>query len=147
MKIIKELTILLISILYITVGLNHFIKPSFFLEIVPPIIPFKLEVVFISGFFEIILGVLLLFKKTRKLASLLIIVLLVVVFPANIYLYLSETPRLSLNITKSQALFRMPFQLSLIIISYWHSRDDNSKTFSIISIILFIPTIIYFITL
>ena len=147
MKIIKELTILIISILYITVGLNHFIKPNFFLEIVPPIIPFKLEVVFISGFFEIILGVLLLFKKTRKLASLLIIVLLVLVFPANIYLYLSETPRLSLNITKSQALFRMPFQLSLIIISYWHSRDDNSKTFSIISIILFIPTIIYFITL
>ena len=147
MKIIKELTILLISILYITVGLNHFIKPNFFLEIVPPIIPFKLEVVFISGFFEIILGILVLFKKTRKLASLLIIVLLVVVFPANIYLYLSETPRLSLNITKSQALFRMPFQLSLIIISYWHSRDDNSKTFSIISIILFIPTIIYFITL
>ena len=147
MKIIKELTILLISILYITVGLNHFIKPNFFLEIVPPIIPFKLEVVFISGFFEIILGVLVLFKKTRKLASLLIIVLLVVVFPANIYLYLSETPRLSLNITKSQALFRMPFQLSLIIISYWHSRDDNSKRFSIISIILFIPTIIYFITL
>ena len=147
MKIIKELTILLISILYITVGLNHFIKPNFFLEIVPPIIPFKLEVFFISGFFEIILGVLVLFKKTRKLASLLIIVLLVVVFPANIYLYISETPRLSLNITKSQALFRMPFQLSLIIISYWHSRDDNSKTFSIISIILFIPTIIYFITL
>ena len=147
MKIIKEVTILLISILYITVGLNHFIKPNFFLEIVPPIIPFKLEVVFISGFFEIILGVLVLFKKTRKLASLLIIVLLVVVFPSNIYLYLSETPRLSLNITKSQALFRMPFQLSLIIISYWHSRDDNSKTFSIISIILFIPTIIYFITL
>ena len=147
MKIIKELTILLISILYITVGLNHFIKPNFFLEIVPPIIPFKLEVVFISGFFEIILGVLVLFKKTRKLASLLIIVLLVVVFPANIYLYISETPRLSLNITKSQALFRMTFQLSLIIISYWHSRDDNSKTFSIISIILFIPTIIYFITL
>ena len=77
MKIIKELTILLISILYITVGLNHFIKPNFFLEIVPPIIPFKLEVVFISGFFEIILGILILFKKTRKLASLLIIVLLV----------------------------------------------------------------------
>lgn len=147
MKIIKELTILLISILYITVGLNHFIKPNFFLEIVPPIIPFKLEVVFISGFFEIILGILILFKKTRKLASLLIIVLLVSVFPANIYLYISETPRLSLNITKSQALFRMPFQLSLIIISYWHSRDNNSKTFSIISIILFIPTIIYFITL
>ena len=147
MKIIKELTILLISILYITVGLNHFIKPNFFLEIVPPIIPFKLEVVFISGFFEIILGILILFKKTRKLASLLIIVLLVSVFPANIYLYISETPRLSLNITKSQALFRMPFQLSLIIISYWHSRDDNSKTFSIISIILFIPTVIYFITL
>jgi len=147
MKIIKELTILLISILYITIGINHFLKPNFFLEIVPPFIPFKLEVVFISGFFEIILGVSILFKKTRKLASLLIIVLLILVFPANIYLYMSETPRISLNITKSQALYRMPFQLSLIIISYWHSRDDNSKIFSVISIILFIPTIIYFITL
>ena len=119
----------------------------FFVTIVPPIIHFKIEVVLISGFIEVILGVLLLFDQTRRLAAWGIILLLIAVFPANIYLYLSETAREALSISKDQALLRMPFQIPLIIIAYWHSKETHSKQLSIICSGLFIPTIIYFITI
>ena len=135
------------SLLYITVGVKHFINPDFFVTIVPPIISWKEEAVLVSGFIEVLLGILLLFNQTRKLAAWGIILLLIAVLPANIYLYLSEIPREILSISKSQALFRIPFQIPLIIISYWHSKEIHSKQLSIICRGLFIPTIIYFITI
>mgnify|MGYP000570477661 FL=1 len=135
------------SLLYITVGVKHFINPDFFVTIVPPIINWKEEAVLVSGFIEVLLGILLLFNQTRKLAAWGIILLLIAVLPANIYLYISEIPREILSISKSQALFRIPFQIPLIIISYWHSKEIHSKQLSIICSGLFIPTIIYFITI
>ena len=147
MKLFKHITIYVMSLLYIIIGIKHFIDPEFFIAIVPPNIPFKKEVVLISGLIEILLGILLLFNHTRKFASWGIILLLISVFPANIYLYISESPREILVITKNQALLRMPFQIPLIIISYWHAKESQSNMFSIICAILFIPTILYFISI
>ena len=135
------------SLLYVTVGVKHFTNTDFFVSIVPSIINWKEEILLLSGLIEVILGILLLFNQTRKLAAWGIILLLIAVFPANIYLYLSEIPREALNISKNQALFRMPFQIPLIIIAYWHSKETHSKRLSILAGGLFIPTIIYFLTI
>ena len=135
------------SLLYVTVGVKHFTNTDFFVTIVPPIINWKKEAVFISGLIEVILGVLLVFNQTRKLAAWGIILLLIAVFPANIYLYISEVAREALSISKGQALLRLPFQIPLMIIAYWHSKEIHSKQLSIICSGLFIPTVIYFITI
>jgi uncharacterized membrane protein len=135
------------SLLYVIVGIKHFTNTDFFVNIVPPFINCKKEVVLVSGLIEVILGLLLLFNQTRKFAAWGIILLLIAVFPANIYLYLSEIARETLSISKNQALYRLPFQIPLMIISYWHSKEIHSKQLSIICCGLFIPTIIYFITI
>jgi len=135
------------GLLYIIIGLKHFINTDFFITIVPTFIIYKKEVVLLSGSIEVILGTSLLFNKTRKFASWGIILLLISVFPANIYLYISETPREILEISKSQAFLRMPFQIALITIAYWHSKEVHTKRFAIICSLLFITTIIYFTTL
>ena len=146
MKLFKEITIYIMSLLYVIVGVKHFTNTDFFVAIVPPVISWKEEAVLISGIIEIVLGILLLFNQTRKLAAWGIILLLIAVFPANIYLYLSENPRDIIGISKNQALFRLPFQIPLMIIAYWHTKK-NTNQLSIISSVLFIPTIIYFIML
>ena len=133
------------SLLYVIVGVKHFTNTDFFVAIVPAVISWKEEAVLISGIIEIVLGILLLFNQTRKLAAWGIILLLITVFPANIYLYLSEIPRDIIGISKNQALFRLPFQIPLMIIAYWHTKEKNTNQLSIISSVLFIPTIIYFI--
>lgn len=147
MNYFKLTTIYSLAILYIMVGITHFTNPDFFIPLVPPSLIYIEELVFISGFVEVMMGVMLFFKSSRKLGSTITIILLLAVFPANIYLYLSDTPRNILDISKNQALFRLPFQVPLILIAYWHSMEKSSKRFSMFCSIIFIPTIIYFISI
>ena len=133
--------------MYIIVGVKHFLTPTYFMAIVPPGLHYKLEIVLVSGAIEIILGILLIFKKTRKIGALGIMLLLIAVFPANIYLCVSDIAREAIGITKNQAYFRAPFQIPLVILSYWHSQKKTSKVFNKVCIIIFIPTIIYFVTI
>ena len=135
------------GLLYVIVGVKHFTTTDFFIAIVPEIINWKEEAVLISGAIEVTLGVLLLFNQTRKLAAWGIILLLIAVFPANIYLYISDYVRDTIGISRDQALLRLPFQIPLMIIAYWHSKEKHSNQLSIICCILFIPTIIYFLTI
>ena len=144
---IKNISIYIMSLLYILVGIKHFSDPNFFLKIMPKYLNYHLELVYISGFFEILFGILLIFKKTRFFGAWGVFILLICVFPANIYLYNSEAAQIALAISKSQALIRLPFQIPLLILAYWHSNEKNSKNFSTFCIIIFIPTIIYFSTL
>lgn len=144
---IKNISIYIMSLLYIMVGIKHFSDPNFFLKIMPKYLNYHLELVYISGFFEILFGILLIFKKTRFFGAWGVFILLICVFPANIYLYNSEAAQIALAISKSQALIRLPFQTPLLILAYWHSNEKNSKNFSTFCIIIFIPTIIYFSTL
>ena len=143
----KLLTIYVMSIMYIFIGIRHFYGPQYFLHIVPPQLPFKLFLVYVTGLIEIIGGAAILSSKTRRAGALLLIFLLVIVFPANIYLYISETPQNLLGITKTDALIRMPFQIPLIILAYWHSKKNHPTWVVYISSIVFIPTIIYFLTI
>ena len=144
---IKNISIYIMSLLYILVGIKHFSDPNFFLKIMPKYLNYHLELVYISGFFEILFGILLIFKKTRFFGAWGVFILLICVFPANIYLYNSEAAQIALDISKSQALMRLPFQIPLLILAYWHSNEKSSKNFSTFCIIIFIPTIIYFSTL
>ena len=141
---LKLVTIIVMSILYIIIGVKHFTEPNFFLKIMPPYIPFHLELVYLSGAFEILFGFLLLVKKYRRLAGIGIVLLLIAVFPANIYLF--QNPEI-LNAEKSKTLVRLFYQFPLILIAIWHSQKNSNKIFSLLCISLFVPTIIYFLTL
>ena len=147
MSKIKISTVYSMGLLYFVVGIQHFTNPSFFEAIVPPFFVYKKALVLISGFIEIAVGILLVVKKTRKIGAYITIGLLVAVFPANIFLYMSETARGVLDVTKNQALIRMPFQIPLIVIAYWHSQESSSILLTRISIVLFVPTILYFLSL
>ena len=118
----KKITIYLMAFFYIFIGIKHFTDPDYFLAIMPPYLKWHLELVYISGFFEILFGFGLL-TKYRKLSSWGLIILLIAVFPANIYLINSEKAQIALNITKEIAIIRAPFQLLFIYLAYWSSID------------------------
>ena len=125
MKIFKNLSIYLLSLFYIYVGIKHFIEPYWFLYIIPPyLVKIGIELVYISGFFEILFGFLLLIPKYRKLAAYGIILLLIAVYPANIYLALNEEPQKLLGISSFAASWiRLPIQFILIGLAYYHSKE------------------------
>jgi len=108
------------TLFYIMAGTNHFINPDWYVRIVPPILPFKTAIVYISGILEIILGTLLIFPKTRFIASWGLILLLVAVYPANIYVALTNGE--VMDTTPLIAWGRLPFQFVFIGLAYWHSK-------------------------
>ena len=117
---LKSVSIIIMSLFYISVGINHFTKPYWFLQIVPPYLPYKLKLVYISGFLEIILGVMLLIPSARFYAGWGLIILLIAVYPANIYL--AQTNGAAMNTTPLIAWGRLPFQLVFISLAYWHTK-------------------------
>ena len=123
MRYFKLITIYFMSIAYAYVGVRHFIDPDFFLAIMPNYLTFHLEFVYLSGIGEVVLGLMLLSKKTRKTGSIGLIILLILVFPANIHLVQSELSQSILGVTKSQSIYRLPFQGLFILIAYWHSKN------------------------
>ena len=143
----KLLTIYVMSFMYVLIGIRHFTNPQYFLDIMPPQLPFKLFLVYLTGLIEIVGGAAILLPKTRKAGAYLLIFLLISVFPANIYLYVSETPQSLIGISKMDALLRMPFQIPLILLAFWHSKENHPKWVVYISSTVFIPTILYFLFL
>ena len=144
LKRTKILSIYIIALFYIIVGFKHFTNVDFFLIIVPPYLPFPEFIVYLSGIFEIVLGFLIIPSKSRKYAAFGLILLLIAVFPANIYLYTSETAQNLYGIDKIDALIRLPFQIPLIIVAFWHSLNNSSSEFDLIAIFLFILLLFIF---
>lgn len=116
--IIKSFLIIISSIFYVIVGIKHFIEPEYFLSIVPPYLPYHLELVYISGLFEVLFGLLILFPKYRYYGAIGLILLLVAVFPANIYLAQSKEAQEAIGATQKIATWRLPIQGVFIWIAY-----------------------------
>ena len=117
---IKYFSMIVMGVFYISIGVSHFTSPIWYVKIVPPYLPYKLELVYISGLFEILFGGMLFFKKTRFLAGWGLILLLIAVYPANIYL--AQTNGAAMNTTPLIAWGRLPVQFIFIGLAYWHSK-------------------------
>ena len=124
MKYIKLITIYFMSIAYTYVGVRHFIDPDFFLAIMPNYLSMHLFFVYLTGLMEVVFGTLLAFRKTRKFASYGLIILLLIVFPANIHLVESELSQSILEVSREQTIIRLPFQGLFLILAYWHSKNN-----------------------
>ena len=123
MKInLKFITILIMSCFYINVGVKHFVEPEWFLQIMPPTFPHHYLAVYISGFFELLFGFLLIIPKTRFVAGWGIIFVMITVFPANLYLAVNDGT--VMGISKELAWGRLPFQYVFIGLAYWHAKDN-----------------------
>ncbi len=107
-----NLSLYIMSGLYILAGINHFWHPKIYLRIMPDYIPYHRQMVIISGMAEIVLGVALLFPLSREWAAWGIIALLIAIFPANIEQLRTKKARLGLPLWA--IWLRLPMQLFLI---------------------------------
>lgn len=117
MKLIKAILRALLAGAMIAVGVMHFTNEPFFTRIVPSWLPMAKLLVYVSGVFEIALGVLVLVPKTRRFAGLGLTALYVAVFPANINMVLH--PELGGTLPTWALWARLPFQILFILFALW----------------------------
>jgi len=103
---------IVMAVLYIAAGAGHFIVTRAYVRIMPDYCPAHRELVLLSGAAEIAGGLGLLVPPTRRTAAWGIILLLIAVFPAN--LWMAQHPGLFPNIPLWVLCLRLPLQLPLL---------------------------------
>ena len=122
----KIITIAIMSAFYIQIGIKHFTDPNWFMPIMPPFLPFHIELIYVSGGFEILFGLMLIFERTRFIAGWGLILLLIAVYPANLYLAFNTDVQKEMNISSFLASWiRLPLQFVFIALAYWHSINHK----------------------
>ena len=101
---------------FVYAGISHFTKKNFFMKAMPPYIPKPEAMVILSGIAEIVFGLGLLFEQTRTYAAWGIILLLIAVFPANVYMATSGKFK---KIPQPLLWLRLPLQIVLIWWAYY----------------------------
>ncbi|MBS0618906.1 MAG: DoxX-like family protein [Spirochaetes bacterium] len=116
---IKVISLYAMAAFYAGAGLMHFIIPRFFMRIMPPYIPWHRAVVIMSGLAEIGLAVLLVVPRYSSWSAWGIIILLIAVFPANLYHFTSGGA--GMRIPQWALAVRLPLQLVLVAWAWWHT--------------------------
>jgi uncharacterized membrane protein len=98
-------------------GAGHFLAPAFFMKIVPPGLPYRLEAVYISGLFELLGAAALLVPALRRMAGIGLIALTVAVTPANVYMW--ANPGLFPAIPEILLGLRLVLQALLLAAIWW----------------------------
>ena len=114
---ITKLLIYVYIVFFISAGINHFLNPQFYDALVPDFILFPRLVHQITGVIEIILPLFLL-TRFRKEAALLMIIFLVILYGANLYVWVNNLPYGRTYFTNQQHFFRFLLQVLYIYITY-----------------------------
>ncbi|MEW6730259.1 MAG: DoxX family protein [Acidobacteriota bacterium] len=122
MNKVKTVLKYLLSLFFVVVGISHFVISDFFVNIMPPYLPWHLALVYISGVCEIGLGLIVLLPRYTALAAWGLIALLIAVFPANIHMALN--PQLYPHLSPSALYLRLPLQGVFIAWAYLFTRRD-----------------------
>ncbi len=93
----------------------------------PPYLPFHLELIYISGFFEILGGIGLLVPRVRTLAGYGLILLLALIFPANIYMLFNNVEQEGWTLFSFLLVLRLPLQLIFISWVRWCTKEIQTQ--------------------
>ena len=114
------------ALIYIALGINHFVNPGFYLRIMPDFIPAHEFMVAASGVAEIVLGVGLLIPATQVLSAWGIVAMLVVFFVVHGDMIARQE---NYSGVSSTALWvRFALQFVLIAWAWWYTRIPKKFT-------------------
>jgi uncharacterized membrane protein len=112
----------LFAAIFIFAGFNHFYNPDFYLRIMPPYLPWPSALHLTAGFFEAVLGVMLLIPRFQKLAAWGLVALLLAVYPANIHMAVHHD---QYQLPMIFHWIRLPLQFVLIAWAWWFTKADE----------------------
>ena len=114
---ITKVLIYVYVIFFIGAGVNHFLNPQFYDAIVPQFIPFPRIVHQSIGVLEIIIPLFLL-TRFRKEAALIMIIFLILIYGANLYVWVNNLPYGRTYFSHQQHFIRLLLQILYIYITY-----------------------------
>ena len=108
-----------LGVSFFSVGVAHFVTPDPFVSIMPPYLPWHLELVYLSGIFEILGGLGISLERTRRFSAWGLLALLVAVYPANIHMLVNDVYIDGFPKSRLGLWLRMPLQFVWMFLVYW----------------------------
>lgn len=123
----KQRLRIVLGIAFVLAGLNHFRVPAFYITLMPDYIPAHAEMVYLSGFTEVVTGAMLLFPRTLRLGAWLAIAHLVVFFTVHIWMLQHASQRYT-SVPEALLWVRLIVQFVLIAWAYWYTIDSTNPS-------------------
>ena len=127
--LLQNILSVVLGIFFINVGIAHFQDPTWFEPIVPAILGNPTFWVLLTGGMEIGLGLGLIIPKTRRFSGMLMALFLVVIYSANLNMWINDVPLEGKRFATIWHILRLIGQILMILIALWvggwiKQRDD-----------------------
>ncbi len=113
----------ILGVIMVLAGIQHFRDPAMYGPIIPDGLPKDL-VTYVSGVVEFLLGVGMLLKRPRPLASLGVLILMIAFLPLHVADVFRDAPAMG---SKLLAYLRLALQFLLIGWAWWVYKDARTK--------------------
>lgn len=113
-----------LSLFFAFAALGHFARTEAMAEMLPPAVPYRIEVIYLTGIFELLGAIGVWIPRLTKLTGLLLIVMLVGILPSNIYSAINRVEFGGHEAGPVYLLGRIPFQLFVIWWTYFATEQN-----------------------
>ncbi|HJL59981.1 MAG TPA: hypothetical protein QF621_06490 [Candidatus Thalassarchaeaceae archaeon] len=120
---LQHILAVIYGLAFIWIGVAHFKEPQKFVAIVPPLLPFPLLLVYLSGAMEVAGGLAIIFPETRVIAGRFLALFLIGVYPANLYMWTHDVSFNGTQFDSQGHILRLGAQLLLIFVALYLSSD------------------------
>lgn len=113
-----------LSLFFAFTALGHFVRTEGMAEMLPPAVPYRIELIYVTGVLELLGAIGVWIPRLTKLTGLLLIVMLLGLLPANIYSAINRVDFGGHGAGPLYLLVRIPFQLFVIWWTYFATEQD-----------------------
>lgn len=123
-----------LSLFFAFTAIGHFIRTEAMSAMLPAAVPYRTEVIYITGFLELLGAIGIWIPKFMRLTGVLLIMMLIGILPANIYSAINHVEFGGHGAGPIYLLLRVPFQLFVIWWTYftteqnWFSRKRGTQS-------------------
>ncbi len=107
-----------LSLFFLFTGIGHFIRTEPMAAMLPPSVPYPVELIYLTGVFELLGAVGVWIPKLMKVTGVCLILMMFAVLPANIYSAFNHVDFGGHQYGPIYLLVRIPFQLFVIAWTY-----------------------------
>lgn len=108
-----------LGLMFFFTGSGHFIQTETMTQMLPPWIPARVFLVYLTGVLEFAIAAGFLMPKIRRLAGYVAALILILFFPANVYAALHHVPMGGHAWGATYLLIRAPLQVIILAWVYW----------------------------
>src|SRR5687767_14063525 len=107
-----------LSLFFLFTGIGHFIRTEPMAAMLPPAVPYRVELIYLTGVFELLGAVGVWIPGLMKITGVCLMLMMLAVLPANIYSAFNHVEFGGHQYGPVYLLVRVPFQLFVIAWTY-----------------------------